>query len=105
MEEGVLTDKIHKWTVWAKKVWLAASGAKLYLFCATLLYGIYSIFFEFYFLVLQRPKKTYNFAPDAAINTFLTHPVGFVDIYKTVQYKFYIDFKLWSKVDTGHLEN
>jgi len=31
-------------------VWFAAPGAKLYLFCATLLYGVFSIFFEhFYF--------------------------------------------------------
>ena len=39
-----------------KKVWFTASGAKLYLFCATLLYGIFSIFFGF-FLGLQWPNK------------------------------------------------
>ena len=31
---------------WVKKVWFAAPGAKLYLFCATLLHGVFSIFFE-----------------------------------------------------------
>ena len=30
----------------SKKVWFAAPGAKLYIFWATLLYGVFSIFFE-----------------------------------------------------------
>ena len=43
----------------SKKVWFVAHDAKLYLFVATLLNGVLSIFFEnvYFFLVLQWPKK------------------------------------------------
>ena len=44
----------------SKKVWFAAHGAKLYLFCATLMFGVFflNIFWKFViFLVLQWPKR------------------------------------------------
>ena len=37
--------KVNQYRVSQKKVWFAAPGAKLYLFCAFLLYGVFSIFF------------------------------------------------------------
>ena len=48
-------------TGWVKKVRLAGSGAKLYLFCATLLYGM--IFFQYFFEILfgtPMAQKTAN---------------------------------------------
>ena len=45
-----LVSNINKiYTGWVKKkVWFAAPGAKLYLFCATLLYGVFlNIFWKF----------------------------------------------------------
>ena len=50
---------LYTYRVSQKKMWLAAPGAKLYPFCATLLYGVFTIFFVV-FLILQWPKKIHK---------------------------------------------
>ena len=55
----VFLQVLNIYTGWVKKVWFAAPGAKLYLFCATLLNGVFNFFFEnlHFFLVLQWLKQ------------------------------------------------
>ena len=54
-----LYNKVLRSYTYVKKVWFAALGGKLYLFCATLLYGVFLYFLKIcnFFLVVQRPKK------------------------------------------------
>ena len=59
---NILQSKFNQYYIQgeSKKVWFAALGAKLYLFCATLLSAVFSIFFEnfkFFFGTLNGPKK------------------------------------------------
>jgi len=86
-----------------KKVWLPEPGEKLYLFCATLLYGVFSIFYKNsnFSLVFHLPKKIREpfFLSKSKVqkskNVYINYFNRNLKFYKDWITESLIDFRFW----------